>query len=98
MKAVLAGFRALLDRVAEGESLIAMLTGKLKAVLETLEESEKETIQTSGAANIETAIALTRALKQIIETDICAGNGMINAQSGVVFHKIRKEYGGTRHV
>jgi hypothetical protein len=98
MKSVLAGFKTLLDRITEGESLIAMLTGKLKAVLETLEKPDKETIQTTGAASIETAIALTRALKQVIETDICAGNGMLNPQSGVVFHKIRKEYGGVEHV
>jgi hypothetical protein len=95
LKAVLAGFRAMGDRITEGESLIAMLTGKLKTVLEKLTQPEKETVQT---ADIEAAIALTRALKQVIETDICTGNGMINAQSGVVFHKIRKEYGGTGNV
>jgi hypothetical protein len=98
MKSVLAGFMVLLDRVTEGESLIADLTRKLKAVLETLKQPEKEGIQRDGAAGIEAAIALTRALKQLIETDICTGNGMINAQSGVVFHKIRKEYGGKEYV
>jgi hypothetical protein len=98
MKAVLAGFRAMGDRVTEGESLIATLSEKLKAVLETLTQPEKETVKTACAATIEAAIALTRALKQVIETDICTGNGMINAQSGVVFHKIRKEYGGTGNV
>jgi hypothetical protein len=98
MKSVLAGFKILLDRVIEGESLIATLAGKLTAVLETLKQPEKETGQTVCAANIEAAITLTRALKQVIETDICTGNGLINAQSGVVFRKIRKEYGGKEYV
>jgi hypothetical protein len=98
MKAVLSGFKALSDRITEGESLITALAGKLKAVLKTLGTPEKEANQTARTAGIEAAISLARALKQVIETDICTGNGMINALSGVVFHKIRKEYGGDAYV
>jgi hypothetical protein len=98
MQSVLAGFEMMAGRIDEGEALITALAGKLKQVLQTLGKSEKEAVQPSVAANLETAISLTRALKQVIETDVCTGNGMINAQSGVVFHKISKEYGGAGHV
>jgi hypothetical protein len=101
MESVLAGFKALVDRIAEGESLIATLTGKLKNVLETLATfgmPGKQPLPASIAVRLEAAVSLTRALKRVIETDICAGNGLVNAQSGVVFHKIRKEYGGDAYV
>jgi hypothetical protein len=101
MQSVLAGFTAMLDRIDEGETLITDLAGKLKKVLETLGAFGKPEDQTVSAAmkvHLETAVSLTRVLKQVIETDICIGNGMLNAQSGVVFHKISKEYGGDGHV
>jgi hypothetical protein len=101
LKTVLAGFRAVLGRIAEGESLIRTLTGKLETALETLGtcgKPEKNAVSEAAAFHIETAIALTRALKQVIETDVCTGNGMVNAQSGVVFRKIKKEYGGGAYV
>jgi hypothetical protein len=76
LKPVLTGYKALCDRVDEGGSLIAVLTEKLRAVLGCLQsvpipvtnETPPET-----AAYIETAVSLTRALKQVIETDVCGG-------------------------
>jgi hypothetical protein len=98
MKTVLAGFKAVAGRIAEGESLIMTLAGKLNAVLETLGSSEKEPVHPSVVLRVEAAVSLTRALKQVIETDVCVGNGMLNAQSGVIFRKIKKEYGGDTYV
>jgi hypothetical protein len=101
MQSVLAGLRAAVDRIDEGESLITALAGKLKKVLETLGtfgKPENQTVSAAMKVHLETAVSLTRALKQVIETDICTGNGMLNAQSGVIFHKIRKEYGGAAYV
>lgn len=89
MKAVEIGFDTLMDRISEGESLISILTGKLSLVLaelKVLNESDKT------AGRIENAITLTRALKQIIEVDVCDGNGLLTPQSGVLFHAVRKEY------
>ena len=89
MKPVETGFDALIECIAEGEKLIGALTGKLRlllAELKLLPESDKT------AGRIENAIALTKALKQIIEVDICDGNGLLTPQSGVLFHAIRKEY------
>jgi hypothetical protein len=79
--------------VDEGGSLIAALTEKLRAVLGRL-QSVPVTNETppETAAYIETAVSLTRALKQVIETDVCGGNGLLTAESGVVFTRIRKEY------
>jgi hypothetical protein len=89
MKPIETGFKALLERIGEGESLINTLTGKLRLLLmelESLPESEE------NANLIANAVSLTRALKQVIEVDICSGNGLLSPESGVLFHTIRKEY------
>jgi hypothetical protein len=89
MESVLTGFKALAARIAEGEKLLSGLTDRLRLVLMELKllpgspEVEKK---------IDSAISLTRALKQIIETDICTGNGLLTPESGVLFRSIQKEY------
>jgi hypothetical protein len=63
-------------------------------VLEPLQDarlSPDEPVSDSLAADIETAITLTRTLKQVIEVDIVTGNGMLTMESGVLFQKIAKE-------
>jgi hypothetical protein len=93
MKSVLPGFNALLERISEGENLIIALTGKLRKVLAGLQPlSENRKATTVIAGQIETTITLTKALKQVIETDICTGNGLLTSESGVLFHKIQEEY------
>jgi hypothetical protein len=89
MEQTLSGFDALLERIGEGESLVNALAKKLRDALSVLPDAPggPET-----AAAVESAVALARALKEIIETDICTGGGLPNAESGVVFQKIRKEY------
>jgi hypothetical protein len=89
MEKTLTGLDAILDRVAEGENLIHVLTGKLREVLSVL-RGAPDGPETQAA--IQTAISLTRVLKEIIETDICTPNGLLNAESGVRFQKIHKEY------
>jgi hypothetical protein len=89
MERTLAGFDALLERIGEGEELIETLAGKLREVLSVLPDTPENS---ETLASVETAITLTRTLKQIIETDICTGNGLLNGESGVLFQKIRKEY------
>ena len=92
LKPVETGFDALLERIAEGENLVNSLTGKLRvalAALKLLPESDET------AKRIENAVSLTRVLKQIIEVDICSGDGLLSPESGVLFHTVRKEYGVT---
>jgi hypothetical protein len=84
------GFNTVLERIAEGENLIAALTEKLCFVLAEL-KLLTETDETGR--RIENAVSLTRALKQIIEVDVCGRNGLLNPQSGVLFYAVRKEYG-----
>jgi hypothetical protein len=95
MESVLAGCTALLERIGEGEHLIASLTEKLRIVLTFLQSSSAPVTNEASpetAAYIETAVSLTRALKQVIETDVCGGDGLLTAESGIVFSKIKKEY------
>jgi hypothetical protein len=89
MEQTLAGFDALLDRITEGENLIKALTEKLRQALSLLPDTSDGH---EPAASIETAISLVRALKKIIETDICTDNGLLTAESGVLFRKVQKEY------
>ena len=89
MKLVESGFEALVSRINEGEKLINILTEKLLnalTVISTLPEKDETMNQ------IENVLALTRALKQVIEVDICCGNGLLTPESGVMFHAVRKEY------
>jgi hypothetical protein len=95
MKSILAGFNALSTRITEGETLTTTITGELGIVLESLQNarlSPDEPVSDSLAANIETAITLTRTLKQVIEVDIVTGNGMLTMESGILFQKIAKEH------
>jgi hypothetical protein len=83
------GFDALLERIAEGENLIDALTGRLRfalAALKLLPESPET------PKRVENAVTLTRALKQVIEVDVCDRNGLLTPQSGVLFRAVRKEY------
>lgn len=89
LKQVETGFDALIERITEGETLIGALTGKLRLLLSEL-KLLPESAETAG--RIETAIALSKTLKQIIEVDLCDGNGLLTPQSGVLFHAVRKEY------
>jgi hypothetical protein len=89
MKQIEPGFDAILERIAEGENLINALTGKLRLTLAEL-KLLPESPETPG--RIENAVSLTRALKQVIEVDICAGNGLLTAESGVLFYAVRKEH------
>jgi hypothetical protein len=84
------GFDALLERIAEGGTLIAALTEKLRLVLAEL-KLLPESPETPK--RVENAVSLTRALKQIIEVDVCDRNGLLTPQSGVLFYAVRKEYG-----
>jgi hypothetical protein len=95
MKLILAGFNALITRITEGETLTTTLTGELGMVLESLQDarlSPDEAVSDFLAVNIETAITLTRTLKQVIEVDIVTGNGMLTMESGILFQKIAKEH------
>jgi DNA-binding Lrp family transcriptional regulator len=89
MRTVETGFDALLERIAEGECLIHALTGKLRLLLEELKLSPEPD---EAAARVEHAVSLTRALKQVIEIDLCTGNGLLTPESGVLFRAVRKEY------
>jgi hypothetical protein len=89
MKALETGFNAVLKRIAEGENLIAALTEKLRFALAELK------IPPQSPEKIENAVNLTRALKQIIEVDLCTGNGLLTHKSGVLFRTVRKEYSVT---
>jgi hypothetical protein len=94
IKSVVTGFNALLERISEGENLIIALTEKLRKVLARLQPiSENNKVIAVLTVYIEAAISLTKALKQVIETDICTGNGLLTSESGVLFHKIQEEYG-----
>jgi hypothetical protein len=95
LKSVLVGYTTLLGRIGEGEHLIASLTEKLLMILSSLNSAPmlpQDETSPETTAFIETAISLVRALKQVIETDVCDGNGFLIAKSGVVFNKIKKEY------
>jgi hypothetical protein len=95
MRPVLTECKALINRITEGRTLITTVTGKLRTVLKPLQETPPvsgETLSDSLAENIETAISLTKALKQVIEVDIVNGNGLLTKESGVVFQKIAKEH------
>jgi hypothetical protein len=95
LESVIAGYKALLERVDEGEHLIASLTEKLRAVLGSLQSVPLPVTDNTSSATaiyLETTISLTRALKQVIEADVCTGNGFLTRESGIVFNKIRKEY------
>jgi hypothetical protein len=89
MESVLYGFNALTAHIAEGEKLLAGLTDRLRLVL-----LELKLVPDSPdmERHIDIAISLTRALKQIIETDICTGNGLLAPESGILFRSIQKEY------
>jgi hypothetical protein len=89
LKAVETGFDALLALIAEGENLIKTLTGKLRLALAEL-KGEAETEEVPG--RIENALSLTRTLKQVIEVDLCTGNGLLSPESGVLFYAVKKEY------
>ena len=89
LKASLPGFDALFERIAEGEKLIAALTDKLRLALAVLQPLAA-TPETTG--HIENAVALTRALKELIEVDVCGRNGLLTPASGILFHTIAKEY------
>jgi hypothetical protein len=95
MKSVLTGFKAMLTRIDEGETLISGLTERLRSTLDGLKKIPGVSTKNMNAATlrtIETAVSLTRSLKEIIETDIIGGNGLLTRTSGVLFKKIRKEY------
>ncbi|MDR0451293.1 MAG: hypothetical protein LBH26_08515 [Treponema sp.] len=89
MGRALTGLNAILDRITEGENLIYVLTGKLREVLPVLRDAPGGS---ESRAAVRTAISLTKALKELIETDICTPGGLLNAESGVRFQKIHKEY------
>jgi hypothetical protein len=86
IKPVETGFDALLERIAEGENLIAALTEKLRVALAELK------IPPQSPDKIENAVTITRALKQVMEVDICAENGLLTHKSGILFRTVRKEY------
>jgi hypothetical protein len=95
LESVLAGYKALLDRIEEGEHMIASLTEKLRIVLASLSLAPMPATDEAPpemTAHIEAAISLVRALKQAIETDVCGGNGLLTVESGVAFKKSKKEY------
>jgi hypothetical protein len=89
MKQLEPGFDAVLERIAEGEKLIEALTGKLRLALAGL-KPPPDSPETPG--RIENAVALARALKELIEVDLCDRNGLLTPQSGVLFYAVRKEY------
>jgi hypothetical protein len=41
---------------------------------------------------VDNSVSLIRALKQVIEVDICCGNGLLTPESGIMFYAVRKEY------
>jgi intracellular sulfur oxidation DsrE/DsrF family protein len=95
IKTVLANIKNLINRLDEGEHLITVLSSKLEPLIIELEQvivNKNGLVPLVIINKIEVAISLTRALKQIIDVDVCSENGKLTKEAGILFHTLTEEY------
>jgi hypothetical protein len=93
MACVLDGLKAVEKRIAEGETLLYALSGKLKKSLTSLQSlaGDKKELSEEAVKELDVSVNLVKSIKQVIETDICNADGFLTRKSGVIFRKIEKE-------
>ncbi|MDR0442145.1 MAG: hypothetical protein LBH44_01900 [Treponema sp.] len=95
MKTVLVNIKNFANRIDEGEHLITVLNSRLEPLLAELEQvtvTKKGLVPLEIINKIEIAISLTRALKQIIDVDVCVENGNLSREAGVLFSSLAREF------
>ena len=93
MARVLAGLKAVSNRIDEGEALLFALSRKLKQSLDNLQSlaGDDDELSQEAAKELDVSVRFIKSIKQVIETDICSVNDFMTRKSGVIFRRIRKE-------
>jgi hypothetical protein len=95
LTALASGFEAVMAQIDEGERIIASLSEKLKRAVSELDKIEiknESALSQTELVKIDTALSLTKALKEVIETPVTSIDGTLSEYSGLVFEKVKQEY------